>query len=129
MSFQPDRREDAFRLVSEFEPAGDQVRAIAELVEGIIAAAERYGVPATGAAVRSMWGVFFCEGPVTNFQEAEEVDRELFAEFHRGCLAGGVFLAPSPFEAGFLSTAHTDADIDRTLEVVEGALAKAAGRG
>ena len=99
------------------------------LVEGIIAAAQRYGVPATGAAVGSMWGVFFCEGPVTNFQEAEGVDRELFAEFHRGCLAGGVFLAPSPFEAGFLSTAHTDADIDRTLEVVEGALAKAAGRG
>ena len=99
------------------------------LVEGIIAAAQRCGVPATGAAVGSMWGVFFCEGPVTNFQEAEGVDRELFAEFHRGCLAGGVFLAPSPFEAGFLSTAHTDGDIDRTLEVVEGALAKAAGRG
>jgi glutamate-1-semialdehyde 2,1-aminomutase len=99
------------------------------LVDGIVEAAGRYGVPATGAVAGSMWGVYFCEGPVRNFQDALQVDRGLFSSYHRECLSGGVFFAPSPFEAGFLSTAHSEADIDRTLEVVDRSLARAAGRG
>ncbi len=99
------------------------------LVEGIVEAARRHGVPATGSAVGSMWGVYFCEGPVRSFADARRVDRELFSAYHRECLAGGVFFAPSPFEAGFLSTAHSDADIERTLEVVDAALAHAVAAG
>jgi glutamate-1-semialdehyde 2,1-aminomutase len=56
------------------------------------------------------------------------VNRDFFNAYYRECLAGGVFFAPSPFEAGFMSTAHTAADIEETLSVVERALAKAAGR-
>jgi len=95
------------------------------LVDGIVAAANKHGVPATGSVMGSMWGVYLCEGPVCNFQDALKVDRDLFSAYYRGCLNGGVFFAPSPFEAGFMSTAHSDADIDQTLEAVDRSLAKA----
>jgi glutamate-1-semialdehyde 2,1-aminomutase len=101
-------REDPYAALEE--------RAI-ELVGGIVA-----------AAGRSMWGVYFCDGPVRNFEDALKVNRDFFDAYYRECLAGGVFFAPSPFEAGFMSTAHSDADIEQTLAVVERALAKAAGR-
>ena len=96
------------------------------LVDGIVDAARRYGVPASGDVAGSMWGVYFCEGPVRNFDDALRVDREFFNAYYRECLAGGVFIAPSPFEAGFISTAHSDRDIDETLDAVDRALAKAA---
>ncbi|MGD8866356.1 MAG: glutamate-1-semialdehyde 2,1-aminomutase [Gemmatimonadales bacterium] len=99
------------------------------LVDGIVDAAGRHGVPAAGSVAGSMWGVFFCEGPVRNFDDAQKVNRELFSAYYQGCLAGGVFFAPSPFEAGFVSTAHSEADIDETLEVVDRALAEAADAG
>ena len=98
------------------------------LVDGIVAAANKHGVPATGSVVGSMWGVYLCEGPVRNFQDALKVDRDLFSAYYRGCLDGGVFFAPSPFEAGFMSTAHSDSDIDQTLDAVDRSLAKATER-
>ena len=98
------------------------------LVDGIVEAAGRYGIGACGNAVGSMFGVYFVDGPVRNFQDALEVDREFFSRYYQACLEGGVFFAPSPFEAGFVSTAHGEADIDATLEVVDAALAKATGR-
>jgi glutamate-1-semialdehyde 2,1-aminomutase len=76
-----------------------------------------------------MWGVYFREGPVRNFSDALKVDRELFAGYYRECLEGGVFFAPSPFEAGFVSTAHGDHEVERTFEVVRHALAKVTGAG
>ena len=109
-------------------PYGALEKRATRLVNGIVEAAGRHGVPASGAALGSMWGVYFCEGPVRNFQDAQAVDRDLFAAYHRECLAGGVFFAPSPFEAGFISTAHSDDDVDRTLAVVDRSIAKAAGR-
>jgi len=112
-------REDPYALLEQ--------RAI-RLVEGVIERARGRGIAASGTAVGSMWGVYFCEGPVRNFQDALRVDRDLFAAYHRYCLAGGVFFAPSPFEAGFLSTAHSDADIDETLRVVDESLAEATGQ-
>ena len=63
-----------------------------------------------------MFGFFFCAGPVTCFEEAEASDLQKFARWHRGMLEEGVYLAPSQFEAGFTSLAHTDADIEFTLE-------------
>ncbi|UCC82317.1 MAG: glutamate-1-semialdehyde 2,1-aminomutase [Gemmatimonadota bacterium] len=98
------------------------------LVAGIVAAADRLDVPASGTTAGSMWGVYFCDGPVRNFDDALKVDRDFFNAYYRECLAGGVFFAPSPFEAGFMSTAHSDADIDETLSVVGRALATAAWR-
>jgi len=99
------------------------------LVDGIIDSAGRHGVPASGSVAGSMWGVFFCEGPVRNFTDARRVNRERFSAYYQACLAGGVFFAPSPFEAGFVSTAHSDADIDETLQVVDRALAGAVDQG
>ena len=110
------RREDPF---SELEERTGR------LVEGILGAARERGIPATGTAVGSMWGVSFREEPVRDYEDARDVDAELFARFHRACLDRGVFLAPSPYEAGFLSTAHGEEEIDRTLEAVGGALDEA----
>jgi glutamate-1-semialdehyde 2,1-aminomutase len=62
-----------------------------------------------------MFGFFLCEGPVRNFEEAKKADAARFGRLHRAMLERGVYLAPSAFEAGFTSLAHSDADIDSTL--------------
>ena len=67
----------------------------------------------------------FHQGPVRNFAEAASSDTEAFARYFHGMLARGVYLAPSQFEAGFLSLAHTEADIDHVLEMGKEALAEA----
>ena len=93
--------------------------------DGILEAASARGLQACGTAAGSMWGVFFTGGPVFDFEGARRADPEFFARYYRACFERGVFFAPSAFEAGFLSTAHTDADIARTLEVVGEALDEA----
>ena len=75
-----------------------------------------------------MWGMYFAPGPVRNFAEAKAADTALFARWHRAALARGVFLAPSAFEAGFVSSAHTDADIDSTITQLDAALGEARAR-
>jgi glutamate-1-semialdehyde 2,1-aminomutase len=97
------------------------------LVNGVERAFADVGLPATGSAVGSMFGVFLREGPVRSFEEARASDAELFARFHRAALERGVFFAPSPFEAGFLSTVHGDDEIQLTLDVVREAARVAAG--
>jgi glutamate-1-semialdehyde 2,1-aminomutase len=62
-----------------------------------------------------MFGFFLCEGPVRNFEEAKSTDAERFGKLHRAMLERGVYLAPSAFEAGFTSLAHSEADIETTL--------------
>ena len=61
------------------------------------------------------FGFFFCEGPVTCFREATASDTDKFARWHRGMLERGVYLAPSQYEAGFMSLAHTEEDVDKTI--------------
>lgn len=63
-----------------------------------------------------MFGFFFCKGPVHSFEDALASDTAKFGRFHRGMLEEGVYMAPSQFEAGFTSLAHTDADIQQTIE-------------
>src|SRR3989449_799781 len=103
-------------------------RRTARLVAGIGNAARRHGVPVTTAHAGSMWGMYFAPGPVRNFAEAKAADASLFARWHRAALARGVFLAPSAFEAGFVSSAHTDADIDSTITQLDAALGEARAR-
>jgi len=103
-------------------------RRTARLVAGIGDAARRHGVPASGGHAGSLWGVFFTAGPVRNFAQAKGSDVGLFARWHRAALARGVFLAPSAFEAGFVSSAHTDADIDFTIAQLDAALGEARAR-
>ena len=86
-----------------------------QLVSGLRAALADAGVPAQVNAFGSLATVFFAPGPVKNYADAKRSDTKHYARFFREMLARGIFLAPSQFEAAFLSAAHTSADIDRTL--------------
>jgi glutamate-1-semialdehyde 2,1-aminomutase len=103
-------------------------RRTARLVAGIGDAASRHGVPVTAGHAGSMWGAYFTAGPVRNFSQARNSDAARFARWHRAALARGVFLAPSAFEAGFVSSAHTDADIDHTIAQLDAALGETGDR-
>jgi glutamate-1-semialdehyde 2,1-aminomutase len=85
------------------------------LAHGLVQIAKETGHAACGGNISGMFGLFFCEGPVHNFEDAKKSDVTKFGRFHRGMLEQGIYLAPSQFEAGFTSLAHTEADIDRTL--------------
>jgi glutamate-1-semialdehyde 2,1-aminomutase len=75
------------------------------------------------SSVGSMFGLFFSDRPVRSWDDARTADTERFAVFHRAMLARGVYLAPSQFEAGFVSTAHGDQEIDATVDAAREALA------
>ncbi|HHW76238.1 MAG TPA: glutamate-1-semialdehyde 2,1-aminomutase [Xanthomonadaceae bacterium] len=85
------------------------------LCDELVTAAREVGVPLTANAVGGMFGIFFTEEPVTTYAQAVACDVERFKAFFHGMLAEGIYLAPSAFEAGFLSSAHTDADIEATI--------------
>lgn len=95
------------------------------LVEGLREVGARHGVPLTADYAGSMWGFFFREEPVRNFAEAKTCDVERFKRFFHAALDRGVYLAPSAFEAGFLSSAHSRADVDETLDRLDQAMAAA----
>lgn len=82
------------------------------------------GKPLTFHRIGSMFCLFFCEGPLHNLTDARACDLPLFARFFHACLDRGVYFAPSQFEAGFLSLAHSSADIDSTARVVHDAIAE-----
>ncbi len=103
------------RLLREQDPYEQLERRTARLVEGLLANAAEAGVPATGGHFGSMWGTFFAEGPVRDFADARRTDVALFRRYFHECLERGVFFAPSAFEAGFLSTAHTESDVEETI--------------
>ncbi|MDW8339555.1 MAG: aspartate aminotransferase family protein, partial [Thermoleophilia bacterium] len=91
----------------------------AQLEEGLAELGGRVQV----ARVGTMLGLFFSDAPVTCWDEARQADTERYAGFHRALLERGVYLAPSQFEAAFLSTAHGEEEIEATLEAAAGALA------
>jgi glutamate-1-semialdehyde 2,1-aminomutase len=98
------------------------------LTRGLRDMAKRHDVRATVGHAGSMWGAYFTEGPVRNYTDAKRTDTALFARWHKAALGRGVFLAPSAFEAGFVSSAHSEADIDFTIEQLDAALAEARAR-
>ncbi len=93
----------------------------AELEEGLRAAAALASVPVSVQRVGSMWTVFFSPRPVHSWDDASMVDRAAHARFFRAMLARGVLLPPSAFESAFLSAAHDDAAIVRTLDAARAA--------
>jgi len=95
----------------------------ARLEQGLREAAQTAGVPATVTRVGSLLTLFFTPGPVTDYATARGADTVRFAAFYRAMRAGGVYLPPSQFEALFVSLAHTEGDIERTLDVARAALA------
>jgi glutamate-1-semialdehyde 2,1-aminomutase len=76
-----------------------------------------------------MWGFFLAAEPVTDYASAKHADSGRYARLHRALLERGVYLAPSQFEAAFVSLAHTDDLIERTLEAAAGAFRDVAGQG
>jgi len=94
-------------------------RAAASLVAGL----DALGAPVQLEQVGTMWGLFFSDAPVTSWAEAKLADTERFAAFHRALLDRGVYLAPSQFEAGFVSTAHGHAEIEATVAAARDAFA------
>ena len=90
-----------------------------KLEEGFNQLIDKYGIKATVNRVGSMITMFFTDKEVKNFSDAKSSDLELFNRFYRLMLEKGIYLAPSQFEASFLSTAHSDEDINKTLNAVE----------
>jgi len=91
-----------------------------QLVTGMKAAADKAGVPFTTAQVGGMFGLFFtAEAQVTNYHQATQCNIDAFKRFFHLMLQQGVYLAPSAYEAGFLSLAHSDADLAATLQAAE----------
>jgi len=97
-----------------------------KLIEGIRQSAKQAGIPITGCSISAMFGFYLCEGPVRNFEEAKATDTDLFGKLHRAMLERGVYLAPSAFEAGFTSLAHSEDDIDATLKAFQESFAEIA---
>lgn len=87
-----------------------------QLIEGLIAAARAAGIPFSTNHVCGMFGLFFSDtAPVRTFSEVMACDVERFKRFFHGMLERGIYLAPSAFEAGFVSSAHTEQDIEATI--------------
>jgi len=82
---------------------------------GLARAAQDHGVPFSAASVGGMFGLFFRATPPTSFAEVMQCDREAFNRFFHAMLAAGIYLAPSAYEAGFVSSAHGSAEIERTV--------------
>jgi glutamate-1-semialdehyde 2,1-aminomutase len=92
------------------------------LASGIEEALRDAGVIAQVNAIASLATIFFASQPVTNYRDAKQSDTKLYARFFCEMLQRGVFLAPSQFEAAFVSAAHTPADIERTISAAKDAL-------
>jgi len=97
-------------------------RKAAYLAEGLAEAARDAGVPAHLNRVGSMLTTFFTDRPVVDYVSAKTADTRTYARYFNGMLERGVYFAPSQFEAGFVSTAHADADLDQTIEAARAAL-------
>jgi glutamate-1-semialdehyde 2,1-aminomutase len=99
-----------------------------QLYDGVEDAAKRAGVPIYSTRVGSMFCTFFTTQPVTDYASASTSDISRFRRYFHALLNAGIYVAPSQFEAGFVSTAHTDDDIERTIAASYQAF-QAAGRG
>ncbi|MBE9189504.1 glutamate-1-semialdehyde 2,1-aminomutase [Gloeocapsopsis crepidinum LEGE 06123] len=90
-----------------------------KLSDGLLEIAKKTGHAACGGQISGMFGLFFTAGPVHNYEDAKHSDLDKFSRFHRGMLEHGIYLAPSQFEAGFTSVAHTEEDVNKTLAAAE----------
>jgi glutamate-1-semialdehyde 2,1-aminomutase len=91
----------------------------AKLMSGLADAAEAAGIKISHSRVGTMFGMFFVDGPVIDWPTASKSDTKRFGRYFQGMLEQGVYLAPSQFEAGFISTAHGTAEIDKTVAAAE----------
>lgn len=92
------------------------------LVQGLKDNAKETGIEFTASHHGSMAGFFFTKGPVHNFEDAKKSNLDMFAKFYRGMLESGIYLAPSQFEALFVSAAHSEDDIQTTIKAAAGVM-------
>jgi len=98
------------------------------LVKGILQKAEAHNIAMTQNIVGGMFGLFFTDaGQVSNFEQATQCNLEQFKAFYHGMLDEGIYLAPSAYEAGFVSAMHSDEDIQATIDAADRVLANLAG--
>jgi glutamate-1-semialdehyde 2,1-aminomutase len=113
---------DQITVPGFYEALGETTRM---LTEGLQAEADYFGVPFTTTRVGGMFGLFFSSAEkIINFEQAGAVDVEMFKRFFHAMLDGGVYLAPSAYEAGFVSSAHTEEHIFATVNAAREALRK-----
>jgi glutamate-1-semialdehyde 2,1-aminomutase len=113
----------AVRALAQGDPYARLEALGARLEAELRAAAQAAGVPLTVNRVGSMLTAFFCDGPVSDYASARRADRERYARFFHAMLERGVYLAPSQFEAAFVSLAHADADLDAAAAAARESLA------
>ena len=108
---------EAIQADNFYQPIFDKTTA---LVNGLEKAANNAGIPFTTNHVGTMFGGFFTEEEtVTNYQQVMNCNNDRFNQFFHGMLAAGIYLAPASYEAGFMSAAHTDSDIQYTIDVAK----------
>ena len=108
-----------WEILERSQPYAQLGRLTQRLTHGAQMLAQEYGVPLTADAQGGMFGLFFTSARVCDSEQAQASDQQLFRRFFHTMLEGGVNFAPSPFEAGFVSTAHQEMDIDSTLQKFE----------
>ncbi|HKN65607.1 MAG TPA: glutamate-1-semialdehyde 2,1-aminomutase [Gemmatimonadaceae bacterium] len=99
-------------------------RRTAALVQGIRESAARHRIPLTADSAGSMWGFFFRAEPVRSYADAKAADVDAFRRFFHAALDRGVYLAPSAFEAAFMSAAHSERDVATALERLDDAMSE-----
>jgi len=113
-------------LISEAGFYENLASAANRLMDGFESGAARHGIAVTSNRVGGMFGFFFASGTVDSFDAVMNANTDQFNVFFRSMLADGVNLAPSPFESGFVSSAHTNSDLDQTIEAASRAFEKIA---
>ena len=105
-----------------YQKLGEKVN---RLVEGVLSQAKEHNIPMTANSLGGMFGLFFTNAQkVTNFNQTSQCDIERFKKFYHLMLQEGIYMAPSAYEAGFVSSSHTDEDIDQTIEAAGRAFSK-----
>ncbi len=115
---------ETLRLLKSENPYPELEEKGRRLGEGIQEILEEHGLPHYCTRVGSMLCTYFTNNRVTDYETAKTSDCDLFSRFFAGLLQRGIYLAPSQFEAGFISSAHSNDDLDRTLEAVRACAAE-----
>ena len=111
----------ALRIISPYESFSTLTD---RLCSGLDAICEEAGLSLQINRLVSMWGLHFSESPVTSYADASSADPEAYSRFFHSMLESGIYLAPSAYETSFVSTAHTEADIDETLDAARRAFVR-----
>jgi glutamate-1-semialdehyde 2,1-aminomutase len=106
----------ALELVEKLDPYPELRKRAEQLTDGLSTAFKEDGISVTINRVESLFSVFFADGPVTNYEQARAADHQGYAKFFHAMLEDGLYLPPSGYEAWFLSTAHGDEELEKTIE-------------